>query len=127
MELYESIRARQDDVISQNSSTITISRTTRAAAEDGGYNETTATLAAQTMRLYTNFRKQPVVIVDEAGYSHDRAVKLVARYNANINKKTATNTDRFTIGTAVYEVIDVKDITTQGQIVFKECWVELVN
>jgi len=123
--LYESIRARQEDLINQNPATITISRTTRTQSTDGGYTEDTADLDSQTVRIYaSSVRGIRVLSVDDGGYHANRVKKLIAKYDANILSESAINLDTFSYGGKNYKVADVKDIYTQGYIVFKEVYIE---
>jgi hypothetical protein len=124
-ELYEYIRDKQCDVIAQNPTEITISRTTRTQADDGGWTEATTELYAQTVRIYS--KKQLVTIMTDAGYSQIRGQKMIAEYDADVEKKTADNVDRFTDNGRTFEIIDVKLITNSGYVVFKECYLEEVN
>ena len=125
MELYEAIRQQQDDIINQNKAQITITRTTRTAADDGGYTESTTTKSSQDVRIYNkNIR---VLNVDEGGYHSQRAVKMIAKYNADILPESATNLDTFTYGGKTYKVKDVEDVYVQGYLVFKKCYLEEIN
>lgn len=125
MELYEKIRNRQDDVINQNPANIVITRTSRTEGTDGGWVDSASTLDSQKARVYSKL--QLVTIVTEAGYSHIRANKMVMKYDADVEKKTADNVDIFTYMGKTYQVIDVKPITTQGYVVFKECFIEEID
>jgi hypothetical protein len=125
MESYETIRARQCDVIAQNPTEITISRTVRTQADDGGWTEATNDLYLQTVRIYS--KKQLVTVVTDAGYTHIRGQKMVMEYDADVEKKTADNVDRFIDNGRTFEIIDVKLITNQGYVVFKEVYIEEVN
>lgn len=123
--LYQSLRDRQADLIRQNPASITITRTTRTAADDGGWTEATTTLAAQTMRLYD--KNTRMYNSNDGGWVTARMLKLVAKYDANVRAEDETYLDKFTYGGKVYKITDVKDIYTQGYIVFKECGLEEVT
>jgi hypothetical protein len=119
MKLYESIRNRQADFIAQNKAQIVISRITRTASTDGGYTEATTTLDSQDFRIYN--KNSRVLNVNEGGYHSERITKLIAKYDADIQKESATYLDTFTYNSIKYKVADVKPILTQGFVVFLEC------
>jgi hypothetical protein len=121
-ELYISVRNMQDSFINQNKASITITRTTRTAADDGGYTSETSTVKSQDVRIYAKSTR--VLTNDDGGYHAQRLTKMIAKYNADILSESATNLDTFTYGSKQYKVKDVKDIYTGGQIVFKECYIE---
>lgn len=131
--LYESIRDRQAAVIAQNPVSIVITRKTRAlqAVGAGGLAESTATLAAQTFRLY--FKSQTAIIasesltVQQAGHNKSKAAKMIGAYNADVKSKTAVNIDSFTLDGKAYQITDVIDVKTQNQTVYKEIFMELLN
>lgn len=125
-ELYESIRNQQQiALIEQNKASIVISRTTRTANADGGYTEATANLASQDFRIY--YKRSRVLNVNEGGWHSQRVTQLIAKYNADIKAESEIYLDKFTYGGKVYKVTDVKDIYTQGYIVFKECQLQEVT
>jgi len=119
--LYESIRTTQQHLINQNPASIIISRITRTRPTngDGGVLETPSTLSAQTVRIYN--KRTRVLNIDEGGYHIRRVTKMIAEYDADLKAESDTYLDKFTYGGKTYKIVDVKDITTQGQIVFKEC------
>lgn len=121
-ELYTSVREMQDNFINQNKASITITRTTRTEADDGGYTSATSTVKAQDVRIYDKSTR--VLTNDDGGYHAKRLTKMIAKYNANILSESATNMDVFTHGSKKYKVKDVKDIYTGGYIAFKECYIE---
>ena len=121
-ELYISVRNMQDSFINQNKASITITRTTRTESTDGGYTSETSTVKSQDVRIYAKSTR--VLTNDDGGYHAQRLTKMIAKYNADILSESATNLDTFTYGSKQYKVKDVKDIYTQGQIVFKECYIE---
>ena len=121
-ELYISVRNMQDSFINQNKASITITRTTRTEAADGGYTSETSTVKSQDVRIYAKSTR--VLTNDDGGYHAQRLTKMIAKYNADILSESATNLDTFTYGSKQYKVKDVKDIYTQGQVCFKECYLE---
>ena len=100
MELYESIRNRQSDIINQNSASIVITRTTKSDDGAGGYTNTTSTKSAQSMRIYN--KNTRVLTVNDGGYHAQRLTKMIAHYNADILSESATNLDTFTYGGKQY-------------------------
>lgn len=118
MSLYTSIRTRQTDLIAQNTASIVITRITRTE-QDGGYTEATTTLASQDFRIY--FKQSRTLIINDGGYHSERVTKMIAKWDASVLPESATNLDKFTYGGKTYKIYDVKDIYTQGYIVFKEC------
>jgi hypothetical protein len=116
--LYISIRERQASLIEQNKASIVITRITRTAA-DGGWTEATSTLASQDVRIY--FKKSRTLIINEGGYHSERVTKMIMKWDASVLPESATNLDKFTYGGKTYKVYDVKDVYTQGYIIFKEC------
>lgn len=123
MNLYESVRAQQTKLINDNPSSITITRITRSDDGAGGFSEATSTIAAQTVRIYN--KRTRTLNVENGGWNSQRITKMIAKYDANIQKESSTYLDTFSYGGITYKITDVKPIYTQGQIVFKEC--ELVE
>jgi hypothetical protein len=122
MTLYESARDRQSDLIRQNTASIVITRITRTKGDDGGTTETTANLASQDFRIYN--KRSRVLDVDTGGWHSQRIVKMIGKYDCDVQKESAQYLDSFTYGGIKYKIIDVKPMYTQGQIVFKECALE---
>lgn len=119
--LYTSIRERQESLIEQNKASIIITRITRTAV-DGGWTEATSTLASQDFRIYN--KRSRVLNIQDGGWHSQRIVKMIAKYDANIQKESAQYLDTFTYGGIKYKITDVKPIYTGGQICFKECALE---
>lgn len=118
MEIYEAIRAKQKQIVEDDKTTITITRTTKTS-ESGGWKESKAALDPQDVRIY--YKKVAITVIDEGGYTQTAVQKMLAYHDADIKRKTADNTDAFTVGSKKYEVVDVINITVGSQIVFKEC------
>lgn len=127
MQLYESIRDRQSFIINQNKASITITRITRTSDGAGGFTETTSTLAAQDVRIYEKLRYTKIITNNEGGYSLRKSQKMIAAYNANLQSESATYLDKFTYNGRTYKIVDVQDVLTQNQIVFKQCEVEAIT
>jgi len=128
MELYESIRLQQDRIINQNKASIIISRTTRTDDGAGGWTESDPTpLASQDVRIYAKLRYTKVVNINEAGWTIKKTQKMIAKYDADIEAENETFLDTFSYGDKDYKIVDVKDIFTQGFIVFKEVALEEVT
>jgi hypothetical protein len=125
MSLYTSIRTRQSDFINQNKTQIVISRTTRADDGAGGFSETTKNLASQDFRIYN--KQSRTLNLTDGGWHSQRIVKMIGKYDADVQKESATYLDTFSYGGIKYKIIDVKPIYTQGQIVFKECALEEIT
>ena len=126
MELYESIRLRQADIINQNKAQIIISRTTRISDGAGGWLEPDpVNLPSQDFRIY--YKRSRVLNVNEGGYHSQRVTQLIAKYDADIEAENETFLDTFSYGDKDYKITDVKDIYTQGYIVFKEIQLEEIT
>lgn len=124
MSLVTSIRERQYDLIEQNPADITINRVTRTEY-GGGWTETSSTVAEQTVRIYN--KKVRALNLTTGGWHSQRLDKMIAEYDADIKKESATNLDTFTHNGIKYKVVDVKPITTDGEVVFLECALEEVT
>lgn len=128
MELYESIRNRQADIINQNKAQIIISRTTRSDDGAGGWIETTANLASQDFRIYdATFRDMATLTINDGGYHKSRIKKMIALWNADIEAENETFLDTFSYNGADFKVVDVKNKTTQNYVVYKECFIEEIT
>jgi len=125
MELYESIRLRQDNIINQNKASIIISRTTRTDDGAGGWIETPSTLASQDFRIYN--KRTRVLNISEGGWHSQRITQLIAKYDADIEPENETFLDTFSYGDKDYKNKDIKDIYTQGYIIFKEVQLEEIT
>ena len=125
MEIYEDIRLQQDRIINQNKASIIISRTTRSDDGAGGWIETITTLTSQDFRIYN--KRTRVLNVDSGGWHSQRVVMMIAKWDAKVEAENETFLDTFSYGDKDYKVTDVKDIYTQGYIVFKECALEEVT
>lgn len=127
MELYESIRTRQDDIINQNPASIVITRTTRTRNSMQGFDEATTTLAAQTVRIYSKFRYIKIVNVSEAGWTVRKTQRMIAKYNADLKAESETYRDTFSYNSKTYKIIDISDVLTQNYVVFKEVEIEAIT
>lgn len=125
MELYESTRLRQDNIINQNKASIIISRTTRTDDGAGGWIEIITNLPSQDFRIY--YKRSRVLNVNEGGWHSQRITQLIAKYDADIEAECETFLDTFSYGNKDYKITDVKDVYTQGYIVFKECQLEEIS
>ncbi len=122
MSLITSTRNQQENIIAQNPASIVITRISKVSDGAGGYNTSTAAFYSQDIRIY--FKRTRVLVIDDGGYHSIRVTKGIAKYDANILKKSATNEDRFIHNNKNYRVFDVKDITCKGSVVFKELELE---
>ena len=125
MEIYESIRLQQNRIINQNKASIIISRTSRVDDGAGGWIETVTTLASQDFRIYN--KRVRVLNINEGGYHSQRVTQLIAKYDTDIEAENETFLDTFSYGDKDYKITDVKDIYTQGYIVFKEVALEEIS
>lgn len=125
MSLVTSIRARQADLIRQNTASIAITRTTRTDDGAGGFSESNSTLAAQSFRLYN--KRTRVLNLNDGGYHSQRIVKMIGAYNANVKKECAEYLDTFTYNSIKYKITDVKPVMTGGSVVFVECELEEIT
>lgn len=122
MSVITSTRNQQINIINQNKASIVITRTSKVSDGAGGYTTSPEDLDSQDIRIY--FKRTRILVIDEGGYHSVRVTKAIAKYDADINKKTATNEDKFTHNSKNYRVFDVKDVTCKGSIVFKELELE---
>lgn len=127
MELYETIRNLQTRVINQNKASIVVNRITRTSDGAGGWTDTASTLAAQDVRIYAKLRYTKVVSNNEAGWTLVKTQRMIAAYNANLQSESATYLDKFSYNSKTYKIVDVQDVLTQNQIVFKQCEVEAIT
>ncbi len=127
MELYQAIRNMQEDLISRNPTTIIITRIMKTDDGAGGYTIDTVTLRPQNIRIYDKSTHINIINVKESGWATKRTRKAIALHDADILGENALNTDTFVQGANTYKVADVKDITTQGQICFKELDLEIIK
>ena len=125
MSLITSIRNQQTNLINQNKASIVITRTAKTLSTDGAYTTVDTVLASQDFRLYN--KKTRVLNVTDGGWHSERLVKMIAKYDADVKRKTATSKDVFTYGGRNYVISDVKNIYTGGSLVFKELELEEVK
>ena len=126
--MYQAIRDVQNKIISDNPSTITITRTSKELV-GGAWQESTEELASQTVRIYAKTVAVSTLntTIDEGGWSQSLVHKMLASYDADVQRKTADNTDTFEANNKTYEILDVVDISTAGEIVFKICHIREVE
>jgi len=117
MSLVISTRNQQATLINQNKASIVITRQTRTLA-GGAYTTADTILASQDFRLYN--KRSRTLNVTDGGWHTERRVKMIAKYDANVLRKSATNKDTFTYGGRNYYISDVINHYTAGSIVFKE-------
>lgn len=126
MELYESVRLRQSDLINQNKAQIIISRIIRTDDGAGGWLEAPpVNLPSQDFRIYN--KRTRVLNVTEGGWHSQRITQLIAKYDADIEAENETFLDTFSHNGIDYKVKDVKPITTQGYVCYLECTLEEVS
>lgn len=127
MELYESVRNSQSYIINQNPASIVITRITRTRNAHQGLTETTSTLAAQTVRIYAKTQYVKVISVNDAGFQVYKFQKMIAYYNANFQAESELYLDKFSYNGKTYKIVEVNDVLTQNQIVFKEAKIEAIT
>ena len=124
MSVITSTRNQQTNIINQNKASIVITRTAKTDDGTGGRGTSESTLASQDIRIYS--KRTRTLSIDDGGWHTVRIIKGLALYNANINKYSATNEDKFTFGSKNYRVFDVIDHRIKGEIVYKELELEEV-
>lgn len=124
MSLVTSIRNQQTNIIAQNPASIVITRTSKTDDGAGGRTTSDEVLDSQDIRIYS--KRTRTLVVDDGGYHSIRITKGVAKYDADVLKKSATNKDVFTFGSKNYRIFDVIDRRVKGSIVSKELELEEV-
>ena len=128
MELYESVRLQQANIIIQNPASIIISRTTQTDDGAGGWTPTISTLPSQTVRIYdTSYRDMATLTINDGGYHKSRIKKMVCQWDADVEAENETFTDTFNYNGSDYKIVDVKPKTTQGFVVYKEVFIEEIT
>lgn len=118
-----SMRAHTTRMISDNPSSIVIAR--KATTPSGSKNtSTSATLAAQTVRVYGRNTSELQREADTFRFTRRREVKMLMEYDANILPHGPTNEDTFTLDGINYLVKNVRSIKWNGDIVSKQCTLE---
>jgi len=127
MELYESVRLRQSNIIAQNPASIIISRITQTDDGAGGWSPTPSTLPSQTVRIYdSTVKDMAVLLVTDSGYHKSRIKKMVCQWNADVEAANETFTDTFSYNGSDYKIVDVKPKKTQDYVIYKEVFIEEV-
>ena len=122
MSVITSTRNMQTNIIAQNPASIVITRKAKVSDGAGGYTTSTSTLASQDIRIYS--KRTRTLVVEEGGYHSVRITKAIAKYDADVNKYSSTNEDKFTFASKTYRIFDVIDRYIKGSIVFKELELE---
>ena len=122
MSVIISTRNQQTNIIAQNPASIVITRKAKVSDGAGGYTTSTSTLASQDIRIYS--KRTRTLVVEEGGYHSVRITKAIAKYDADVNKYSSTNEDKFTFASKTYRIFDVIDRYIKGSIVFKELELE---
>ena len=122
MSVITSTRNMQTNIIAQNPASIVITRKAKVSDGAGGYTTSTSTLASQDIRIYS--KRTRTLVVEEGGYHSVRITKAIAKYDADVNKYSSTNEDKFTFASITYRIFDVIDRYIKGSIVFKELELE---
>ncbi|MBA7552190.1 hypothetical protein ES705_44745 [subsurface metagenome] len=122
MSLILSTRNQQINIINQNKASIIITRTAKVSDGAGGYVTTPTILDSQDIRIYS--KRTRTLVIDEGGYHSIRVTLAIAKYDADILKKSATNEDKFIYDSKNYQIFDVIDRYVKSSIVFKELELE---
>jgi len=122
MSVITSTRNQQINIINQNKASIIITRTEKTSDGAGGWTTSTTVLDSQDIRIYS--KRTRILIIDEGGYHSVRITKAIAKYDADVKKKSATNEDKFTHDDKNWRVFDVINMKIKGEIVFKELELE---
>ena len=122
MSIITSTRNQQINIINQNKASIVITRTSKVSDGAGGWTTSTSTLASQDIRIYS--KRTRTLVIEEGGYHSVRITKGLALYDADVNKYSSTNEDKFTYASKTWRVFDVIDRYIKGSIVFKELELE---
>jgi len=122
MSLVVSTRNMQSVLINQNPSSIIINRTAKTSDGAGGYSTSISVLDSQDIRIYS--KRTRTLVVEEGGYHSVRITKAIAKYDADVQKYSSTNEDKFTHGGNTWRIFDVIDRYVKGSICFKELELE---
>jgi len=122
MSLVTSTRNQQENLINQNTASIVITRKAKVEDGAGGWTTTESTLDSQDIRIYS--KRTRTLVVEEGGYHSVRITKAIAPYNADVQKYSSTNEDKFTHGRKTWRIFDVIDRYVKGSICFKELEME---
>jgi len=122
LSLVISTRARQSTIIVQNPASIVITRKSKVSDGAGGWTSSTATLDSQTIRIYS--KRTRTLVIEEGGYHSVRITKAIALYDADVQKYSSSNEDKFTHGGKTWRIFDVIDRYVKGSIVYKELELE---
>lgn len=118
-----SMRVHTTRMISDNSSSIVITRNT-SAVSGSKKSSTPTTLAAQTVRIYGRNTSELQREGDGYRFGRRREVKMLCAYNANVLPHGPTNEDTFTLNGINYLVKNVRAITWNGDTVSVQCTLE---
>jgi len=122
MSVITSTRNQQSNIIAQNPASIVITRKSKVSDGAGGWTSSESTLDSQDIRIYS--KRTRTLVVEEGGYHSVRVTKAIALYDANVQKYSSNNEDKFTYGGKDWRIFDVIDRYVKGSIVFKELELE---
>jgi hypothetical protein len=117
------MREHASVIIADNPSTVTITRRTHAVT-DSKRKSTTATLAPQTVRIYSKNTTEVQREGEGIRFGRRREVRMFCAYNANVLPHGPTNEDTFTLGGINYLIKNVRDVTWNGEVVSRQCTLE---
>jgi len=123
MSLITSIRNQQENLINQNPASVVITRKSKVSDGAGGWTPLDPEiLDSQDIRIYS--KRTRTLVVEEGGYHSVRITKAIAKYDADVQKYSSSNEDKFTHGGKTWRIFDVIDRYVKGSIVFKELELE---
>ena len=122
MSLIISTRNQQENLINQNPASIVITRKSKVSDGAGGWTPSTEDLDSQDIRIYS--KRTRTLVVEEGGYHSVRITKAIAKYDADVQKYSSTNEDKFTHGGNTWRIFDVIDRYVKGSICLKELELE---
>lgn len=121
-----SMRTDTTNMISDNSSSITVTRKAWTVA-NGKRSMVESTLATQTVRLYGRNKTVRVTEGDEHRYTKVREVGMLCQYNADVKEHSQENEDTFTLDSKTYRILDVRSIKWNGETISKQCTLEEIS
>ncbi len=120
------MRLDTERMINDNPISIVITRATWTLA-NGKRTSTSATLAAQTVRMYGKNVTEVMRESDEARFRRVREVRMLAKYDANVIAHSGASEDTFPVGGVKYRIKNVRDIAWEGIVISKQCTLEEIQ
>lgn len=117
------IRAGALTIISDNPSTITITRRTHTLS-GSKRTSTTTTLAAQTVRIYGKNTTDIVREGENIRFGRRREIRMFCAHDANVLPQSSANEDTFTLDGINYLVKSVRKVKWNAEVVSVQCTLE---